>query len=112
MKNIGGRGYRPFFQLALLGMPKNTSRIYFSFQPLAQCPSRNSFLLITIHFHGGRTPLALLSSRRASQGRRYELYPAPPGNSPPLPSSPLSLQPLLSLRAPFRLCRSGAALPH
>jgi hypothetical protein len=44
-----GRGR---LQLSELGMPKNTSRIHFSFQPLPRCPSRNSFLLITIHFHG------------------------------------------------------------
>ncbi len=49
-KNIGGRGR---LQLTPLGTPKFPSRIPFSFQPLARCPSRNSFLLITIHFHGG-----------------------------------------------------------
>src|SRR5713226_890176 len=55
MKNIGGRGHA---QLSRLETPENTSRIHFSFQPLARCPSRNSFLLITIHFHGGCTRLA------------------------------------------------------
>src|SRR6266851_446762 len=49
-KNIGGRGR---LQLTPLGTPKFPSRIPFSFQPLGRCPSRNSFLLITIHFHGG-----------------------------------------------------------
>src|SRR5258708_52736 len=49
-KNIGGRGHLQFSPLV---MPENTSRIHSSFQSLARCPSRNSFLLITIHFHGG-----------------------------------------------------------
>src|SRR6266851_4279412 len=42
-KNIGGRGR---LQLTPLGTPKFPSRIPFSFQPLARCPSRNSFLFI------------------------------------------------------------------
>jgi hypothetical protein len=54
MKNIGGRGHH---QLSRLGTLENTSRIHFSFQPLARSPSHNPFLLITIHFHGGCTPL-------------------------------------------------------
>jgi len=63
-KNIGGRGY---LRLSPLGAPENPSRIYFSFQLLARCPSRNSFLLITFHFHGGMGfILSSLSTTRCS----------------------------------------------
>ncbi len=55
--------YPVCLDLSRLGTAKNPSCIHFSFQSLARCPSRNSFLLITIHFHGGCTPsLSRLSS--------------------------------------------------
>src|SRR5712664_3989605 len=46
---MGERGHP---QLSPPRFPKNTSRIHFSFQPLAKCSSRNSFLLTIFHFHG------------------------------------------------------------
>ena len=39
--------------LAPLGTHQNPSRIYPSFQPLAQCPSRNPFLLTSLQMPGG-----------------------------------------------------------
>src|SRR5713226_10470868 len=60
-KNIGGRGCDSH---PMLGTSKNPSRIHLSFQPFARCPSRNSFSLRILHFHGGvyTYPLPLLKS--------------------------------------------------
>ncbi len=55
--------------VSALGLPKNTLGIHFSFQSLARCPSRNSFLLITIHFHGGGGLLLPRTPRLADRGR-------------------------------------------
>jgi len=49
-KNSGGRGHH---QYPMLGAPKVPSRIHLSFQPLAQCPFCNSFILIYFHLMGG-----------------------------------------------------------
>src|SRR5260370_29988779 len=48
-----------------LGTPKNPSRIYLSFQSLAQCPSRNSFLLIIFHFQWGVGGMSFFAIRHS-----------------------------------------------
>ncbi len=81
LKNVGGRGCS---QLSRLGTPKIPSRMYLSFQSLAQCPSRNSFLLITIQFNGGGVGVSWLT-RHPTKGvcpRRRALFASPDSSGP------------------------------
>jgi hypothetical protein len=57
---------RYFHRLPLLQSPLFPVVHPISLQALTKCSSRNSFALVTIHFHWGCTPLALFSTGQSS----------------------------------------------
>jgi hypothetical protein len=74
---IPGIGYPPpslFLDRHSIPSPLFPAAHPISLQPLTKCSSRNSFVLITIHFHGGYIPPSALLRRD----------PGTPGEGPPL----------------------------
>jgi hypothetical protein len=73
---IPGIGYPPpsiFLDRHSVRSPRFPAVHPFSLQSLTKCSSRNSFLLITIHFHGGCIPPSLFSTLAGAQSARTAL---------------------------------------
>jgi hypothetical protein len=78
-----------YTSLSLLANPLFPPVHPFSLQPLTECSSSNSFVLTTIHFHGGCTPLppsilfrTLLPRMRSASARIAHFFATTPLYSP------------------------------